>query len=127
MANEQQDAYMDQTNIFLTDVNVKLRDIEEKQNLIRDRILLIGENLVAEKEETEKELSFLKNEVKSVAEETRKIKLAIQRIIESQDNFARKSELELLERQAKMFQPLELARISDVEEIVRKMLEKQRQ
>ncbi len=124
MANAQQDSYMDQTNVFLTDINVKLRDIEEKQNLIRDRILLIGENLITEKEETEKEVSALKNGMKIVLEEMKKLKAVMQRIIENQDNFARKSELELLERQFKMFQPLDVARISDVEDIVKKMLEK---
>ena len=33
-------------------------------------------------------------------------------------NFARKSELEILERQFKMFSPLEFARIKDVKDIV---------
>lgn len=110
---------------YMTDINVKLRDIEEKQNLIKDRLLLIGENLISEKQETEVNVSELKVQVKSLEQEIKKIKLTIQRLIESQENFARKSELQILERQFKMFQPLEFARISDVKELINKALEKQ--
>lgn len=122
MPNEQQE--VDATSMFLTDINVKLRDIEERQNLIKDRLLLIGENLVAEKEETENEIITLKSQVRNIEEEIKKMGLIIQRIIEAQDNFARKSEVEILKRQFKMFQPLEFARISDVEDIVKKAIQK---
>ena len=39
-------------------------------------------------------------------------------------NLARKSELEILGRQAKMFQPLEFARIEDVKKIIKEELKK---
>ena len=125
MLNQQsKEQYSDQTGILFTDVNVKLRDIEEKQNLIRDRLILIGENLIAEKEETENDTLKIKDLIKGMLDEIKNLKLIVQRLIESQDNFARRSQLENLERQFKMFQPLELARISDVESIVNKTLKK---
>jgi len=122
MADENQNQYSQAA--VVTDVNVKLRDIEEKQNLIKDRILLIGENLVAEKHETEAELFKLKTRLAEAESDIKKIKLALQRITESQETFARKSELDILSRQFEMFQPMEIARISDVEDIVRRMLQK---
>jgi len=115
---------VDQSGAFLADFNVKLRDIEEKQNLIKDRILLIGENLVSEKQETEKELTKLKEQVKVITSEIKKMKLVIQRVVESQENFARKSEVQILQRQFKMFQPLEFARIKDVKDLIKEALEK---
>lgn len=121
-AQTQEQQYPEQTNDYLTDVNIKLRDIEEKQNLIKDRIILIGENLISEKEETEQDIVGLKTQMKNLENEIKKIKLAIQQLIESQENFARKGELAILENQAKMFQPMNLARISDVEEMIKNAL-----
>src|SRR3989344_3033897 len=89
-----------------SDISVKLRDIEEKQNIIKDRVLLIGENLVFEKENIDK------------------IKNAIERMIDDTNNFVRKNEFEILQRQFQMFQPLELARISDVEDMINKAIKK---
>lgn len=109
---------------FLADINVKLRDIEEKQNIIRDRILLIGENLITEKEENNKEIAELRGKMIDIEEELANSKLALDRILEDRNNFARKTEFDILKRQFQMFQPMELARISDVEDIVRKIIKK---
>ena len=105
-----------------TDIGVKLRDIEEKQNIIKDRVLLIGENLVSEKQETSQDIAEINNKIKLIEQEINSLKLAIQRIMDNQENLAKKSEIEILKRQFKMFQPLELARVKDVEEIVNKAL-----
>ena len=125
MAKEQEQQAAAYQDNYIADVNVKLRDIEEKQNLIKDRILLIGENLISEKQETEEELAELKAKINVLGEEVKKMKLAIQRLVESQENFARKSELQILERQFKMFQPLEFARMSDVKDMIDNALGKQ--
>lgn len=123
---DKQESNQDYSQEILANVNVKLRDIEEKQSLIKDRILLIGENLISEKKDLEEELMQLKMQMKKLEEENYKIKSAIQRLVDSQDSLARKSEVQILERQFKMFQPLEFARISDVENIVKRELQKQK-
>jgi hypothetical protein len=107
---------------LLNDISVKLRDIEEKQNIIKDRVLLIGENLVSEKDETDQKIIDLKSEIIKIAEDIKRIKLAIERIVDDSNNFVRKNEFEILQRQFQMFQPLELARISDVESMIERAL-----
>jgi len=109
---------------FLADINVKLRDIEEKQNTIRDRILLIGENLINEKEENNQEIAELKAKMLDIEDKLANTKMAVDRVIDDRNNFARKTEFDILKRQFQMFQPMELARISDVEGIVNKILKK---
>ena len=116
--------YSDTNNELIADVSVKLRDIEEKQNLIKDRVLLIGENLVSEKEDTEKTILELKLTINKINDDIKRLKMAIERIIDDNNNFARKNELQILERQFEMFQPLELARISDVEGMINQALQK---
>lgn len=109
-------------DLILNEIGVKLRDIEEKQNIVKDRVLLIGENLVSEKEENDQKLNDLKSEIIKINEDIRKIKLALERIIEDSNNFVRKNEFEILQRQFQMFQPLNLARVSDVEIMIQKAL-----
>lgn len=109
-------------NDALADISVKLRDIEEKQNIIKDRVLLIGDNLISEKEETNQDIQELKTKIAGLNEDIRKIKLALERIIDDTNNFVRRNEFQVLQRQFEMFQPLELARISDVEEMIQKAL-----
>lgn len=121
MAQQEQNYNQD----LFTEVAVKLRDIEDKQNLIKDRVLLIGENLVSEKEENDKEIISLKSQVSQINEEIRKIRMSLQRMIEENANLVRKNEFEILKRQFEMFAPLELARISDVKEIVKQEIKEQ--
>lgn len=112
----------DPVSALLSEFNTKLREIEEKQKLIKDRVLLIGENLVAIREDTIKEISELKNKSRNIEQEIKKIKNTISRLIELNNDFARKSELEIIKNQIKMFSPLEFARIQDVERIINKKL-----
>ena len=44
----------------------KIRDIEEKQRIIKNRLLLIGQNMIELREQTDKELLEIKNEVKKL-------------------------------------------------------------
>ncbi len=91
---------------LLSEFGTRLRDIEEKQRLIKDRVLLIGENLIDLKGEAIREISKLKIKTDNLEKELERIKEILSSIIEESKNYARKSELEILQRQFKMFQPL---------------------
>ncbi len=107
------------TNALLTEFSTRLNEIEEKQRLIKDRVLLIGENLISTKEELDKETSEFKNQIKQIDFELKSLKQLVERITNELGNFARKSELEILDRQIKMFKPLKPVRTEDVKRIVR--------
>jgi len=127
MVDEQiQQAPQDPTTALLSEFGTRLNEVEEKQRLIKDRILLIGENLISTKEEVEKQDSEIKRELKEITFELKTMKQLTKRIVNELQNFARKSEMEILERQSKMFEPLEFARIKDIEKIVKKELNKQK-
>lgn len=113
----------EESNI-LSDISVRLRDIEEKQNLIKDRVLLIGENLISEKEGTNQDITDLKAKIFQVEEDIKKIKLALERIMDDSNSFIRKNEFQILQRQFEMFRPLELARLSDVKLMIKEALRK---
>lgn len=117
--NQQEDYF----NSLVSSINTKLRDIEEKQSIIKDRVILIGNNLISEKDRVDEELAEIKKNLADITGNLKKLKLMLGGIIETNNNFAKRTELEILERQFKMFEPLELARVSDIENIVKKVLD----
>ena len=109
---------------LLAEFSTRLNETEEKQRLVRDRALLIGQNLINSKEDFEKEFFETKKEIMEINSEIKTLKQLVQRIINEIPNLARKSEIEILENQMRIFQPIEFARIKDVEIIVKKEIQK---
>ncbi len=99
------------------DPNVKLRDIEEKQRILKDRLLLIGQNLIETKERQEQKILDIKKSVEQIKQDMVRIKSFLETASSEFSKFAKKEDLEILAKQAKMFQPLEFVRKSDLEKL----------
>lgn len=112
MADEE--VYQNQNYI---DPNVKLRDIEEKQRILKDRLLLIGQNLIETKEKQEQKILDIKKDIEQIKQDMTRIKSFLETASGEFSKFAKKEDLEILIKQAKMFQPLEFVRISDLEKL----------
>ena len=97
----------------------KLSDIEEKQKILRERILAFGDSFIKNKDETNKELGKIKDELKSLKSEVEKIKEIAEHLLEEFGNVARKEELASLQRIIKIFDPLKNLREEDVKRIIR--------
>lgn len=85
--------------------NSKVRDLEEKQNILKDRLLLIGQNLLEIKEKNIQDTLEIKKQVQTIKQELEKIKSFLETVSNEFSRFARKEDLEILQKQAKMFQP----------------------
>ena len=96
---------------------ISIRDLEEKQRLLKDRMLLIGQNLIEIKEKTENEFMALKKDIEEIKQTLTRVKSFLETASSEFSKFARKEELEILKKQAKMFQPLEFVRKSDLEKL----------
>jgi len=105
---------------FSSDPNMKVRDIEDKQRILKDRIFLIGQNLIETKEKTDEKILEIKKDVEELKTEVKKISLFLEDIALQLSKFARKEDLEILTKQAKMFQPLEFVRKEDLEKLKKK-------
>jgi len=86
---------------------LKMRSLEDKQRILKDRILLIGQNLIEIKEKTSENILEIKKEMEEMKEGLEKTKMFIENISREFTKFARKDDLDILAKQAKMFQPLE--------------------
>jgi septation ring formation regulator EzrA len=94
--------YQDNSN----DLNAKIRDLEEKQRISKDRLLLLGENLIDLKEETTEKITEIKKSLEIFKTNMEKTIKFLETASSEFQKFARKKDLELLKKQAKMFEPI---------------------
>lgn len=99
--------------------NPQLRNLEEKQNILKDRLLLIGKNLIETKEDLNNKILELKKEVEMLKEATERTKSFLEAASNEFSKFAKKEDLEILIKQAKMFQPLEFVRKSELKQHIK--------
>ncbi|PNX47552.1 MAG: hypothetical protein BV456_10840 [Thermoplasmata archaeon M8B2D] len=107
----------DYSNQFFSDFSTKIRDLEERQSMLKDRLLLVGQNLVEMKEKTTSEILELKKNMETVKRNMERLVGFLETSSEEFSKFARKEDLEILAKQAKMFQPLEFVRKKDFKKI----------
>ena len=100
-----------------SEMNSKMRDIEEKQRVLRDRLLLIGQNLVEIKDNTNKKILEIKKDVEIMKQNIERMSSFLETISNEFSRFAKKEDLEILTKQAKMFQPLELMSKKELERL----------
>ncbi|MEK6760947.1 MAG: hypothetical protein AABX93_03420 [Nanoarchaeota archaeon] len=93
---------------------LRIKDLEEKQNILKDRLLLIGQNLVDFREENSEKMIEVKKEIELLKQDVERIKSFIEIVSSELGKFAKKDDLEILKKQAKMFQPLEFVRKSEL-------------
>ena len=115
---EEQADYIGQ---ILGDFNTKIRDMEERQRLTKDRLLLIGQNLVEIKEKNIQTTLDLRRDVEILKTDMKKLKDFVESVSGELSKFARREDLEILTKQAKMFQPLEFVRKSDLHKIKKEL------
>ncbi|MFA5953667.1 MAG: hypothetical protein WC812_03675 [Candidatus Pacearchaeota archaeon] len=102
-------------NFYYQNPTTTLRDLEERQRILKDRLLLIGQNLIELKEKNSEEIIELKKDIETIKQNLERLKSFIETISGEFSDFARKEDLEILRKQAKIFQPLEFATKKDLE------------
>jgi len=114
MPEEQQD-YL---SSILADFNTKIRDLEEKNRLMRERLLLIGQNLIEIREKNNSDLLQVRQDLEFIKMEVKRMKSFLESAASEFSNFAKKSELAILTKQAKMFQPTEFVKRQDLKQAI---------
>lgn len=105
---------MDSYEDYLSEINVKLRDLEEKSKLLKERTILIGQNLIELKEKWGEDISQLKADMEVLKEENKRFKKVIDMMAEQLDSIPRREEFEVLRKQFKMFEPLNMVKRSEL-------------
>ena len=87
------------------DSNIKIRGLEEKQRMIKDRLMLVGQNLIDTKEKNREAIIEIKKELETIKQNMQRLISFLETASSEFQNFARKEDLDILVKQAKMFQP----------------------
>lgn len=95
---------------FFAGISNRFRDLEEKNRMLRDRILLIGQNLIEIKEKTSKDVLEIKRDMEIMKRNVERLVSFLETASTEFSKFARKEDLEILAKQAKMFQPLDFVK-----------------
>ena len=103
MVDEQPD-YVGQE---FTGIHTKIRDLEEKQRILKDRVLLIGQNLIEIKEKSTEDSLEIKKEIEIIKQKLDRLNSFLETASAEFSKFAKKEDLDILAKQARMFQPLE--------------------
>jgi len=105
--NGEQTDYVGQA---LGEANIRIRDLEERQRILKDRLLLIGQNLLETKEKTSQSILEIKKDLEIIKQSIERMTSFLETASGEFSKFAKKEDLEILSKQAKMFQPLEFIR-----------------
>jgi len=98
-------------------INTKIRDLDERYRILKDRLLLIGQNLVEIKEKINEDVLKIKKDVEIIKRNMERMVSFLETASGEFSKFARKEDLEILSKQAKMFQPLEFVRKKDLKKL----------
>ncbi len=115
MAEETQNSGMQ----IIGDINLRLKDLEEKQRMQKERLLIIGENLVETKESIEEKMLEIKKDIEMLKQNIERMTSFLESASREFSKFAKKEDLDILSKQAKMFQPLDFVRKKDLEKFQR--------
>jgi hypothetical protein len=98
-------------------LHTRLKDFEENYRILKDRTLLIGQNLIEIKEKSDKKMLEIKKDIEILKNNMQRLVAFMETASEEFSKFARKEDLDILYKQAKMFQPLEFVRKKDLEKL----------
>jgi len=87
-------------------LNNKMRDVEEKQRILKDRLFMISQNLVDLKDNTNKRILEIKKDVEVIKQTMERLSSFLETVSAEFSRFAKKDDLDILIKQARMFQPL---------------------
>ena len=105
---------------YFLEFNTRLNALEEKQRIIKDRVLILGNNLIETREDFRNEIIELKKQNEFLKTELQRVKSLIESFSDEFSKLARKEDLNILVKQAKMFQPLNLVTKEDLENLKNK-------
>jgi predicted nucleic acid-binding Zn-ribbon protein len=109
---------------LLSDLNTRIRDTEERNKITKDRALVLGKNLIETRNELTTELQELKTHTNKLDTEIQKLKKVSQALILETGKYVKREEIILVERMLKDFQPLQFARMTDIDKIIEEKMSK---
>ncbi len=90
---------------YNVDLIIRLRDLEDKQRILKNQILMLGKNLIETKEKSTQDIIEIKKEIDIIKNDIERMNVSVDSVSEEISKFARKDDVEILQKQMRMFQP----------------------
>lgn len=103
---------------LLFDVTSRVRGLEGKYNLLRDRVLIINNNMIEEYKKVSSELKIMDGEIKEIKSDIFKIKESMRHLIKETELFARKEDVQFLEKYINFWNPMKFVTEDDVVRLI---------
>ncbi len=123
MPEQQQQMQVDFTQV-VNELANRMRILEGKQSMGQEKLLVMNQNMITEYKKLLKEIKAIDAEVKDMRKEMANLKNVVKHLTEEAGQFARESDVKVLEKYIKLWDPLKFATVEDVEAIVAKTINK---
>lgn len=90
-----------------------IRDLEEQNRNLKDRLILVAQNFIDFRDNTNEEILTMKRDMQILKNSVEKIRDFIETLSGEFGKMAKKEDLDILAKQAKMFQPMDFVRRSE--------------
>ena len=94
-------------------VGGSIRDLEEQNRNLKDRLILVAQNFIEFKASSEESMLTMKQDIQVLKNSVEKIRDFIETLSGEFGKMAKKEDLDILVKQAKMFQPMNFVLKSD--------------
>ena len=108
---------------LLFDITSRTRGLEGKYNLLRDRVLIINNNMIEEYKRLMSEIKLMDSEIKDIKSDISKLKESIRHLVKEMDLFARKEDVQFLEKYINFWNPMKFMTEDDVLRIIERSKE----
>jgi hypothetical protein len=116
MADEQ--AQVDFTQI-VNEIANRLRILESKQSLLSEKMLVMNQNMIEEYRKTLKDVKVMDAEIKDLKKELENVKNIVRHFSEEAGKFAKQSDVKVLEKYIKLWDPLKFVTEKEVRKIIK--------
>ncbi|MBI5797627.1 hypothetical protein HZA98_01845 [Candidatus Woesearchaeota archaeon] len=113
----EQEMQVDFTQAFNEMAN-RLRVLESKQNLFSEKLLVMNQNMIEEYKKTTREVKVLDMEIKDLKKDLENIKNIVRHLTDEAGRFAKQSDLKVLEKYIKLWNPMSFVTEKDVQKLI---------
>jgi hypothetical protein len=117
------DEEVNQVAALLSEFNTKISDLESRHEMLRERVFSLGNSFIKIKDDLKREINLIKDDTRSIKEAIEKIQEDLRHVMVETGNFARKEELQIVEKYMRLWEPLKFARTDEVKEMIEEAIE----
>ena len=111
----------------LMDITSRVRTLEGKYNLLRDRVLIINNNMIEEYKKLLAELKGVNNNIKEIKGDIFKLKETIRHLVKETELYAKKEDVQFLEKYINLWNPMKFVTEEDVEKIIERHIQEKQE